>query len=129
MGSSSSESQANQETTTQNTDKRIATEGSIVATDGAQITANIESIDGDVVKGAFDFATEIGSQNAEGFGQLIGIAEKIFSTGSSMIESGQKQVLSALQSVENDKRGAIDQKTMIVLGVAAAAALVLVKRK
>jgi len=127
MGKSGSSSQADQTTKTENYDQRIVNESGIVAASGSSLVANIESIDGDVVNRALEFATASDASNAAGFGKLLDFAAKAFDTGASVIKTGQDQVLSAAQSVQNDKNGAIDQKTIVVLGIAAAAALVIVK--
>jgi hypothetical protein len=122
MGGSSS-SQANQSQTTNNTDERVVNESGIVIGKGANLqNVTVERIDGEIVNNAIN---EFG----EGFSKLLTMADKMFTSGTGMIQAGQDSVLAAAQSVENDKRGAIDQKTMIILGVAAAAALVMVKRK
>jgi hypothetical protein len=128
-GKSSSKSEANQQTTTTNQDNRIVNESGIVATTGASIVANIESMDGDIVNKALDFAATADGNNKDAFSKLIDFAADTFATGAQMISAGQQQVIDAAQSVQADKQGSIDQKTMIVLGVAAASALVLVKGK
>jgi len=128
-GKSSSSSEANQQTTTNNIDNRIVTESGIVATGGASIVATVERVDADIVKNALEFAETASNDNSESFNRLIGFGEKLFKDGADMISTGQQTVLQAAQSVENDKRGAIDQKTIVVLGIAGAAALVMVKGK
>lgn len=129
MGKSSSSSQANQTTTTQSFDNRIVTEEGIIATGGSSIVANIERMDGDIVKAALEFATNASDDNSVNFGKLIELGSDMFTRGATMLETGQQTVLQAMASAENDKRGAIDQKTVVVLGIAAAAALVMTKGK
>lgn len=128
-GSSSSSSTADQTTTTQSWDNRIVTESGVVATGGSSIVATIEHMDGDIVKAALDFAANASDDNSVNLGKLIDFGAELFTKGATMLQTGQDTVLSAMQSVENDKRGALDQKTVVVLGIAAAAALVLVKGK
>lgn len=128
-GKSSSKSSADQRTTTQNWDNRIVTESGIVAAGGSSIVANIESLDGEIVKKALDFAAEGSDDNSNNFAKLIEFGGELFGKGAAMLQTGQDTVLQAMQSAENDKRGAIDQKTVVVLGIAAAAALVMVKGK
>ncbi|GGI16897.1 hypothetical protein [Oxalicibacterium faecigallinarum] len=129
MGRSSSSSQANQTTQTSSYDNRIVTESGIVAAGGSSIVANIESMDGDIVKAALNFATDASDDNSANLGKLIEFGTKLFTTGADMLQTGQQTALAAMASAENDKRGAIDQKTVVVLGIAAAAALVMTKGK
>lgn len=129
MGGGSSSSQANQTTSTSYADNRIVNESGIVATGGASIVANIESMDGDIVKAALDFATDASDDNSANLGKLIDFGKEMFGKGAQMLQTGQDTVLQAMASAENDKRGSIDQKTVVVLGIAAAAALIMTKGK
>lgn len=122
MGGKSS-SQANQSTTNNNIDERVVNESGVVVGKSANVgNINIERVDADIVENAIN-------QFGEGFGKLLDISDKMFNSGAQMIQSGQDTVLSAMQSAENDKRGAIDQKTMIVLAITGAAAVAFIKGK
>lgn len=129
MGGSSSKSSSSQ--TTNNTDNRIVTESGVVASGGSSIVATIEHLDGDIVKDALQFATDASDDNSASLDKLIGLASDLFGQGADLIRGGQDTVLAAAQSVANDQRGAIDQKTIVVLGLGAAAvaAIALTKGK
>jgi hypothetical protein len=121
-GGGGSSSQADQTTTTQSFDNRIVNESGVVATGGSTIIASIEHMDGDIVKAALDFATDANETNSVAFDKLVEFAADVFTKGATMLQTGQDTVLSAMQTAENDKKGAIDQKTIMVLaGVAAIA--------
>jgi hypothetical protein len=126
VGKSSSASSANQSSQTTNTDRRIVTDKGVVATDGAVI--NYTGLDADVAKAAFDTVQIADAQNGEGFGKLLSLADKIISGGGAMLTKGQDQVLQAAQSVQAEKQGSIDQKTIMILGVAAAAAFAMSRK-
>lgn len=150
-GKSGSSTQANQSTSNSYADQRIVNESGLVATGGASINANISSSDPAVMQAAMNFASAADATNGVSFNGLLdagtrnygalldttsGLADKLFNfadnvfkTGSDQVLSGQSALMSTVQSLKNDERGAIDQKTIVVLGVAAAAALVLMNRK
>lgn len=131
MGSSSSKS--SQSTTTQNTDKRlVVNEGMGISSDSSTITVNNESVDADIVTRALDTVASADATAGAGFERLLGLAETLFTGAGEMIDKTQTASLSQLETINtaaNDERGAIDQKTIIVLAVAGAAALVMTKGK
>jgi hypothetical protein len=57
----------------------------------------------------------------EGFGRLMDISENLFSAGGKLIDQTQQTVATAYMDAANTAKGTIDNRTMIVLGVAAAA--------
>jgi hypothetical protein len=120
-GGGSTSSSSAQSTTTNNTDKRIASSGGVtISSEGSNI--NVQSVDKDIVNKAFDTVAIADAQNGEGFGKLLSLADKIVTGGGQLLTRGQDQVLQAAQSVQAEKQGSIDQKTIMILGVAAAAA-------
>jgi hypothetical protein len=127
MGKSESSSSANQTTTTNNIDKRIVTERGLIATEGA--TVNYTGLDADIVGKALDTVQINDAQNGEGFTKLLSLADKVISGTGELLNKGQDQVLQAAQSVQAEKQGSIDQKTIMILGVAAAAAFAVSRRK
>ncbi len=120
MGKSKSSSQANQSTT--NTDKRVVNESGLIVQDSGGSTVNIERVDWEIVDGALSAA-------GEGYSKLLDISEKIISNGTKQLEATQAGISQAYTNAQTEKSGSIDQKTMIVLAVAGAAALVLSKGK
>lgn len=85
----SSSSQANQTSTVQSFDNRIVTESGIVATGGATINAQIEHLDGDIVKQALDFAMANSDDVAGLYGKLIEFGSTLFDSGAKMLQTGQ----------------------------------------
>lgn len=121
-GGGGSSSQADQTTTTQSFDNRIVNESGVVATGGSTIIASIEHMDGDIVKAALDFATDANQTNSAAMDKLVDFAADVFTKGATMLQTGQDTVLSAMTTYENDKKGAIDQKTiMVIAGIGAVA--------
>lgn len=65
----------------------------------------------------------------DGFGRLLDISENMLSAGGDMIKQTQSTVAAAYADAQNTAKGTIDNRTMIILAVAGAAALVMIKRK
>lgn len=129
MGQSESSSQANQSTRTDNIDKRIVNESGIVATEGANITANVQRVDADIVKSALATVQAADATAGDGYNKLLGLTEKILSGASQSIEKSQYMVLSTMATVNNDSKGQMDQKTIMIIGVAAMGMLAATKMK
>jgi hypothetical protein len=127
MGGRSSSS-SNQATNTYNTDKRIANDGGFVAQDGGVINATIQSVDKDIISKALDTIGMADATNGESFGALLTLADKVITGGGELLATGQQQVLSSLQTLQTEKQGSIDNKTIVLLAAAGAAAYVLSKR-
>ena len=127
MGSSSSKSAST--TTYSNTDKRgVADNGAFLVTgDGNALDVRVESVDADIAKAAFAAVTAADAAGAEGFGQLLDLAGELFAGAGQMVEGTQAAALNAYSNATTEKAGTIDNKTIIVLGVAAAVALIAVK--
>lgn len=114
-------------TTYTSTDTRgVADNGSVLIT-GSNNALNIESVDSEIAKAAFDFAAASDASAAEGFDKLLQVAGDVFDRGQSMIGLTQQSVLDAYAQAEADKSKTIDNRTIIILALAAAGALVLVK--
>lgn len=128
-GGSSSTSSA-QTTTTNTTDKRQVVDNGVgVSSDSSTVTVNV--LDQGIVEAALDTVKASDAVSGEGFTKLLGLADKLFTGGVDIIGKTQNSALAQLDAVNssaNDKKGAIDQKTIVVLALAGAAALVLVKR-
>lgn len=97
------------------------------ATNAQGFTALLSSVNKTI-----DANTSAGTGAAQSFNGLLKLAGDLFATGSQMIGKTQDATLAQLATINtaaNDQKGAIDQKTIIVLAVAGAAAVVLSKRK
>lgn len=113
--------------TTNNADKRISAGAGGVGVSGDQ--SNVTITDSGIVTRALnsvDISNVLASDN---FGKLMDSATKMFNTSEGLIGQTQKSVADAYSAASTDKAGAIDQKTMIVLGVAAAAVVIAVNNK
>lgn len=147
-GDSDSESTS----TTYNTDKRNAVQDGIGVsgdgssasivnniTDGGIVTRALDSVDTWNATNAEGFTqlldtsgqlfTSVGSSQASGFDKLVSVAGDLFNQGQGLIGQTQKAVADAYSTAQSDKAGAIDNRTLIVLAVAGAAALAFVNRK
>lgn len=147
-GKSSSKSSS----TTYNTDKRVAVQDGIgLSGDGSSVSVTNNITDAGIVSRALDsidlsnanqaesfsnlldasatgFDKLVGAQSS-GFTDLIEVAEGLWSQGQNLIGTTQKAVADAYGQAQADKAGTIDNRTLIVLAVAGAAALAFVKRK
>lgn len=147
MGGKSSSSSASN---TYNTDKRnavqdgigVSGDGSSVAvsiTDGGIVSRALDSIDLNNANQAEGFTQlldasgellgTITNSQASGFDKLVSVAGDLFTQGQNLIGTTQKAVADAYSVAQNDKAGTIDNRTIIVLAVAGAAALAFIKRK
>jgi hypothetical protein len=142
MGRSASTSQANQSATTTNQDNRVANDSGIVARDSSFLTTstntnttnttennttNNTTLDADVAKAAFDFATGVSGTNGDGFEKLLGVAKELTTNtqnnATSLATRFQDGMAQAYDQGRATTPGGMDQKTMVILGVAAAAAV------
>lgn len=124
-GGGSSSSASN----TYNTDKRIAVgDGGLgVSADHSSVAVNIT--DGGIVSRALDSIDTSNAIGAQGFSKLLDTATMMFNKSEGLIGQTQKAVADAYDQAQNTKAGTIDNKTMIVLAVAGAAAAVMIARK
>jgi len=158
MGRSGSSSQANQQTTTNLADSRVTNDSGIVVRDGLvdfsthfadnsrndnsswdasrtniTTTTNNTSSDPATVKAAFDFATGNDATLGAGLSSMLGLAERLSTNNASsltkMASSVSDAVAQAYDGARTTSAGGIDQKTMIILGVAAAGAVALYASK
>lgn len=117
--------------TTTNTDKRIAiSDGIGISSDSS--TVNVQTVDAGIVTKALETVNMADATNGQGFQALLGLADKLFTTADGTLKTTQATTLAqvgALNTAQNDAKGSIDQKTIIVLAVAGAAAMFAFKRK
>jgi len=124
MGKSSSNA-----ATTTNTDKRLVTgENSLgVSADNSSVTVNM--LDGGIVSEALKTVQISDAISADGFGKLLNVAESLFNQGQNLIGQTQSAVAQAYSQAQTDAKSTIDNRTVIVLGVAAAAVGIFALRK
>lgn len=125
-GSSSSTS-----STTTNIDKRLALESGVgISSDQSTVTVN--TLDAGIVDKALQTVQLADATSGQGFSQLLALTDKLFTGAGQALQTTQATTLAqvgALNQAQNDARGAVDQKTIIVLAVAGAAAAFAFSRK
>jgi hypothetical protein len=125
MGSSSSTSSK-----TQQIDRRIVNESG-VANSGDSNTVTINALDGGIVRAALDTVNISNSLTGEsidrvldfadsGYGQLLKVADNLFQRGERLIGQTNSAVADAYSQAQTDAKSTIDNRTIVVLGVAAA---------
>lgn len=86
-----------------------------------------------IAKAAFDFATNNDARNGEGFDKLLQAASELTNktqdTANNLTSRFMDSIGQAFDTGRNTTPGGIDNKTMIVLGVAGAAALAFMAKK
>lgn len=149
FGGESSSSSAN---TTKNEDRRNAVQDGIGVSGDSNVTSITNNVtDAGIVSRALDSidlnnATSaqgltklldtsgdlfdgLSSAQASGFNKLLDVAGNLWNEGQNLIGTTQKAVADAYGQAQSDKAGSIDNRTLIVLAVAGAAALAFIKRK
>lgn len=128
-GDSSSSSSTSSNTT--NVDRRLVNESGIgISSDSS--TINVQSLDGKIVEKALDTVQVADAANSQGFTTLLGLADKLFTGAGQTLQTTQAATLAqvgALNQASNDARGTIDQKTLIIIAVAGAAAYAYSRKK
>jgi hypothetical protein len=132
FGGDSSSSSSNSTTTT-NVDKRqVVDAGGIgVSSDQSTVSVTNNSLDAGIVNTALDVVKSNDATNGASFSQLLSMADKLFTTSSNIIGKAQDTTLSqvgALTTLSNDQKGAVDQKTLIILGAVVAGAFAFGKK-
>lgn len=120
FGGGGGSSSSSTSTTTYNSDKRLA-----VGDGGAGISGDNSSItitDGGIVSRALDTVDVANATNGDSFAKLLEASTKLFDRGESLIGQTQKSVADAYAAANDNKAQTIDNRTIIVLAVAAAAA-------
>jgi len=126
-GSSSSSSSTS--TSTQNTDKRQVVDNQSVGVSSDSSTVNVQMTDLGAIDKAMTMLNNGGIGLQESFDKVVGLADVLLK-GSLEAVKGTNQVVSqAYETAENTQSGSIDQKTMIVLAGAAAAAFIFGRKK
>lgn len=123
-GKSSSSSKSTSNIVTTTTDKRQVVDGGVGVT-ADNSTVNVQTLDAGIVKDALDTVKASDATNGEGFEKLLDLASNLFDKGGALIEKTQDTTLAQIEAVNaaaNDRQGSIDQKTVVVMAVAGAAA-------
>jgi flagellar biosynthesis/type III secretory pathway ATPase len=134
-----------------NYDQRVAVQDGIGLSASNGNTINVQAMDAEVVGKALDSVNLATVQSGENYTALLEVSEgmfsksmdvsegmfgksldamtKVFNEGQGLIGQTQKAVADAYGQAQNDKAGTIDNRTIIVLAVAGAAALVAMNHK
>lgn len=131
MGKASgSSSTSSSNSTTQNTDKRLVVSdyGLGISSDTSTVTVN--ATDNGAVKDALNYADKADARQGQTLDSVIGLAGALFSGGFEALKTSQSQVNAAyLQATETKQAaGTIDNRTIMVLGIASAAAVAYMAR-
>lgn len=124
MGKSSSNA-----ATTTNTDKRLVTGENSLGVSADNSTVTVNTLDDGIVNEALKTVQISDAISADGFGKLLNVAESLFNQGQNLIGQTQSAVAQAYSQAQTDAKSTIDNRTVIVLGVAAAAVGIFALRK
>lgn len=130
MGGSSSKSSSSNQTTTNNVDRRFVAEGGGIGLTADNSTVNIQSVDKEVIAKALDTIDKADATQGQGFTQLLTLADKLFQGGAAVINEQQQSTMKQIEAINttsNNVKGAIDQKTILILAAAGVAAIALSK--
>lgn len=133
-GGGDSSSSSSNATTTTNIDKRqVVSAGAVgITTDSnAKINVTNNTLDANVIQGALDYVTSTDATQGANFTALLGLADKMFATGAQVIGKAQDTTLAQIGQITtaaNDQKGAVDQKTLIIMGAVGLSALALRKK-
>lgn len=117
-------SESTNQTTTTNTDKRLVVDSGIgISSDSSSVTVN--ALDAGIVEKALDTVQVSDATNGQGFGQLVTLADKLFTGAGTLVAATQQTALEQMTQANVETAGKIDNKTITILGVAAAAAFMM----
>lgn len=131
MGGGSSKSSSSSTTNTTNIDRRqVVAEGAVgIAADGA--TVNVTTLDAGIVTSALDAVKANDATNGQSFSQLLSLADKLFTGAGEVINKTQDTTIKQIDQIQtaaNDQKGAVDQKTLIIVAGAALGLMALRKK-
>lgn len=129
MGGKSSSS-SSQSSTTNNVDKRLVVDGGVgVSSDSSTVHVTSTALDAETVKAALDFAGVANDAAAVNYESLLSTTDtnlgRLFSLAGAALEGGfnsvgqTQQAMAAAIDTANSK-GTLDNRTITILGVAAA---------
>lgn len=114
MGSSSSNASSSTAI-----DRRVVTDSGI-GVSGDSNVISVTSVDPTIVQAALDTVTANDALQSGNFNSLLNVADKLFNQGQNLIGQTQKAVADAYSQAQTDAKSTIDNRTIVVLGVAAA---------
>lgn len=117
-GGGGSSSSAN---TTNNIDKRLALSQGAIGASGDNNTITVT--DSGIVSRALDTVDKSNAIQGEGLDSLIKAGQDLFNQSQNLIGQTQKSVADAYEQANLNAKGAIDNRTIIVLAVAGVAGL------
>lgn len=132
MGGGGSSSSSSSSSSTTNIDKRLVVDNGVgVSSDSS--TVNVSALDNgavtagtDLAKKALDSIVTADAQQGQSLDNIIGLAGKLFDGGFAMLKSSQDATNAAYSTATDLKTstGTLDQRTIVILGISAAAAVV-----
>lgn len=126
---------------TYNTDRRVTTrDGLGITGDSNNVSVTNVSTDSGLVSRALDSVDRTNAINGQGFTSLLSSNDKTlsgifslvnntFNRGEALIGQTQQAVADAYSQAQANKQGTIDNRTMIVLAMAAVAGLFVITRR
>ncbi len=129
LGGGGSKSSSSTQTTSANTDRRLAFSSGVgISADNSSV--NVQSVDSEIVKRALD-SVDVSTANAgAGVDKLLDVADRLFTGAGQMVSQTQNAALAQLDTLnraQNDAKGAIDQKTLVIIAIAGAAMVIVPK--
>lgn len=103
------------------------TTSNVTVTDGGLVGRGLESAD-KAISGALNSVNVNNATNAEGFAKLLDTAGSWFTQSQGLIGQTQKSVADAYAQAQTEAKGTIDNKTIMVIAVAAVAGLAFVNK-
>ena len=103
------------------------TTSNVTVTDGGLVGRGLESAD-KAISGALNAVNVNNATNAEGFAKLLDTAGGWFTQSQGLIGQTQKSVADAYAQAQTEAKGTIDNKTIMVIAVAAVAGLAFVNK-
>ena len=129
---SSDSSSSSSATTTTNVDKRLVVSSGVgVSSDSSTVNVTSTSMDPAIAQAALDTVKANDATNGASFSALLTMADKMFTEGGNILQQQSQATMAqvgAIGTLANDQKGAIDQKTLIILAVAGVAAITLRKK-
>lgn len=99
----------------------------VTVTDGGLVGRGLDTVD-KAISGALNSVNVNNATNAEGFAKLLDTAGEWFSQSQGLIGQTQKSVADAYAQAQTEAKGTIDNKTIMVIAVAAVAGLAFVNK-
>lgn len=128
-GSRSSSAQSDRRLTLNSGAVGVSGDGNtLTVTDGGTVARALDTVDRSNALQGEALDTLLNTQG-QGFQRLLEAADSLFDRGQALIGQTQSAVADAYGQAQANKSGTIDNRTLIVLAVAAGAAFVLTNRK